>query len=488
MNRKLTLVSVVLVLALAALACGGSDRATAPSAATEEPVAPSPTAAPTESGEEPEVEAEEEPVSYDTVFPLPDDVQNFVGEGGESQISFQTRLSIEEAIAFYRKVLDDAGLTEYEVLTSIQDDGFSLVFASWPSGEEVVVQGVDFDDSVNISIRLEEVIEGEINPPPPDTELGEELRSEVGGYACQTIPGYTVEEAFGFASMEAPDADPELGPAVLLIGGAVEDEGGKTAQDLYDDFVSDLEGGIEVSEPGEITVGGATGLVADVEGAVEGQRMSGRLVFVAVSPSHHFTALSVAPADLWDDLAPLFEAVVASITFFEPGDAFDLENVESEEGMAVEGEETLINQWATSAIASSEYSNPGWAAGQATGAPDTAECGDYQTAWASLTSDGVDWLELGYDFPIVPVQIDVYESHSPGFIVRVEVVDEEGYYHTVWEGEPSPVEECPRIFSIPVIGVDVPVVGVRIHLDQHAGGNWDEIDAVELIGVERVRR
>lgn len=49
---------------------------------------------------------------------------------------------------------------------------------------------------------------------------------------------------------------------------------------------------------------------------------------------------------------------------------------------------------------------------------------------------------------------------------------------------PAPVDECPRVFSIPVTGVDVPVVAVRIHLDQREGGNWNEIDAVELVGIE----
>ncbi len=150
-----------------------------------------------------------------------------------------------------------------------------------------------------------------------------------------------------------------------------------------------------------------------------------------------------------------------------------------------------IDQWATSASASSEYGDPDGGALQATGEPDTAEWGDYRTAWASAAPDGVDWLELGYEFPVIPGRINVYESCSPGFIVRVEVVDEWGYYHTVWEGEPSPVEECPRVFSIPVVGLDVPVVGVRIHLDQRAGDNWNEaevdrasVDAVQLIGTE----
>lgn len=143
-----------------------------------------------------------------------------------------------------------------------------------------------------------------------------------------------------------------------------------------------------------------------------------------------------------------------------------------------------IDQWAFDAAASSEYSSPGWSAQQATGDPNTYECGDHQTAWASSEADGVDWLEVRYMVPAIPGRINIRETHSPGFIERVEVIDETGQYHTVWEGQPVLVDECPRVFSILVTGIDVPVVGVRIYLDQREGGNRNEIDAVELIGVE----
>lgn len=55
--------------------------------------------------------------------------------------------------------------------------------------------------------------------------------------------------------------------------------------------------------------------------------------------------------------------------------------------------------------------------------------------------------------------------------------------YTVWEEQPAPADECPRVFSILVTGLDVPVVGMRIHLDQSQGGNWNKIDAIELIGM-----
>jgi hypothetical protein len=142
-----------------------------------------------------------------------------------------------------------------------------------------------------------------------------------------------------------------------------------------------------------------------------------------------------------------------------------------------------VRQWATGATASSEYGSDSWSARQATGAPDTMDCGDIQTAWASEASDGVEWLEVTFDTAVVPTEISIRETHSPGFINRVEVKDEMGRYHTVWEGTPGAVDKCPRVLTIPVSGVDVRVNTVRINLDQTNGGDWDEIDAVELVGV-----
>jgi len=144
----------------------------------------------------------------------------------------------------------------------------------------------------------------------------------------------------------------------------------------------------------------------------------------------------------------------------------------------------LLRQWAIGAIASSEYGSDDYSARQATGAPDTMECDDLQTAWASETSDGVDWLEVSFATAVVPTEINIRETYSPGFINRVEVKDQMGLYHTVWEGTPGAVEECPRVLSVPVSGVNVLINVVRINLDQSNGGWWNEIDAVDLVGHE----
>ena len=143
-----------------------------------------------------------------------------------------------------------------------------------------------------------------------------------------------------------------------------------------------------------------------------------------------------------------------------------------------------VDQWAFAATASSERSSPDWSAERATGEPDSPGCGDHATAWASATADGVDWLDVRFRWSVVPRRINIRETHSPGFIVRVEVLEEAGQYHTVWEGRPRPADACPRLFSFLVTEVDVPVLGVRIHLDQRDGGDWNQIDAVELVGLD----
>jgi ligand-binding sensor domain-containing protein len=143
----------------------------------------------------------------------------------------------------------------------------------------------------------------------------------------------------------------------------------------------------------------------------------------------------------------------------------------------------LIRQWASSASASSEYGNPDWAAHQATGAPDTPDCGDLTSAWASAEQYSVDWLEVMYTTPVIPFEVNIYESHTPSQVIQVEVLDTEGKYHEIYKAAPSMKADCPFILSIQVGDVEYQGVSVKITVDQtQLGMPWDEIDAVELVG------
>ncbi|MGH2626843.1 MAG: hypothetical protein ACRDHY_09360, partial [Anaerolineales bacterium] len=139
--------------------------------------------------------------------------------------------------------------------------------------------------------------------------------------------------------------------------------------------------------------------------------------------------------------------------------------------------------WAASATASSEYGNPSWAASQATGEPDTLECGDIETAWASASSDSEEWLELTYDVPVWVSQVNIVQTYNPNQVVRVELQNGDGQYQTIYEGEPSQESGCPFTLEIDVPRADFAADSVVVVIDQSVLGlGWNEIDAVELIG------
>lgn len=149
---------------------------------------------------------------------------------------------------------------------------------------------------------------------------------------------------------------------------------------------------------------------------------------------------------------------------------------------ATEQTEGEIRQWATSGTASTAYGTDSWSAMQATGAPDTDECGDYSTAWATETSTEVAWLRLEYATPVIPTEINIYESYNPDAVYMVDVEGADGTTYTVYEGDPTSESECPGVLTI-TIDADVPVSAVTVHIDQSDHTGWNEIDAVELVGI-----
>jgi hypothetical protein len=139
-------------------------------------------------------------------------------------------------------------------------------------------------------------------------------------------------------------------------------------------------------------------------------------------------------------------------------------------------------QWAVTAVASSEYMSQDWGAMQATGLPDVPACFDDVRAWASTNADGVDWLELNYVLPVRPTGIHIHESNGVSSIVKVEVRDGRGEYFTVYTASPGRYA-CPRVLSIPVTGITEAIRTVRVTIDQRTLRDWNEIDAVKLVGI-----
>ena len=144
-----------------------------------------------------------------------------------------------------------------------------------------------------------------------------------------------------------------------------------------------------------------------------------------------------------------------------------------------------LHQWASSADGTSQFGSDSWSFAQATGFPDTSVCGDMTTAWASASSTGVDSITLEFDEAVIPVQINIYQTYNPGSIVAVEVANSKGGKAITLNDsiDPPANTSCPGVFSLEVGGVETPVDTVTIYLDQTIGGSWNEIDAVELVGL-----
>lgn len=148
-----------------------------------------------------------------------------------------------------------------------------------------------------------------------------------------------------------------------------------------------------------------------------------------------------------------------------------------------EGSMALIRQWASEALASSSYDEENWAASQATGEPDTLECGDFETAWASATSNSREWLIVYFPQPVYAVEVNLYETDNPDQVVSIELIDLQGQFVTVYTATPRRVETCPYRLSVPTAFSGVLAQGVRVTIDQSLLSlGWNEIDAVEIVG------
>jgi hypothetical protein len=125
---------------------------------------------------------------------------------------------------------------------------------------------------------------------------------------------------------------------------------------------------------------------------------------------------------------------------------------------------------------------PGWAAGHATGEPDTLGHGDIQTAWASKGPDmGEVWLELDYDEAVRPEAVRVHETYNPGAVARVESKGADGRWEVLWEGTaPAPANQS--AWFEPRLSAGTRTRSIRLVLDTNRVAGWNEIDAVELVG------
>jgi hypothetical protein len=182
------------------------------------------------------------------------------------------------------------------------------------------------------------------------------------------------------------------------------------------------------------------------------------------------TSVPTGEAALASRIAPIGPTLRAGIAEFQPTlAAADLEE---------------YRQWGLSAMASSQRAGLQYAAAQATGPPNTTECGEAETAWASLEPNTQEELTIIFAEPVIPLQVIIHESYNPGFVTQVRLVDVFGNTPIVYQANPQLAGECPRSLTVHIpLNTAAPRAGaVIISLDQTTAPSWAQIDAVELVG------
>jgi hypothetical protein len=152
--KKYGVLLAILALVFASLACqtvlGGNDGA-------DQIESPPPVDETEELPAAPADDSEDYDYSFggDSDFPMPDDAKNVVGVAGT--VNYQTDLSLDEVLDFYRDLYGKQGYTEREILTTVTDGVFSIVFDGDASGQAIVIQGVDLGDgTTNVNISLQD--------------------------------------------------------------------------------------------------------------------------------------------------------------------------------------------------------------------------------------------------------------------------------------------------------------------------------------------
>jgi len=138
---------------------------------------------------------------------------------------------------------------------------------------------------------------------------------------------------------------------------------------------------------------------------------------------------------------------------------------------------------------SSQFSSTSWSAAQATGvsnvpgavgSPDV----DDTRAWSPLSSDGgTEFIDLRYAIPVFANGVIIRETLNPGFVTRVDLVDINDVYHTIFAGvDPSPSNVISN-FTINFPTTAYLVKGVKVFVNSnHVLSDWEEIDSVQLLG------
>lgn len=151
-------------------------------------------------------------------------------------------------------------------------------------------------------------------------KLGDEVRFENCGFSFKKVPDFQYNssemEGWGFCSspsMIAPGGDNKVGPIIIMI-----DDAGENGQTKYDEMIEKYKNDDSVISQKTTKIGGVEGISISGETTSDNITIKSQTVFALVSPNQFFQIIALAPSEKWEELLPYYDAVMESISFFEP--------------------------------------------------------------------------------------------------------------------------------------------------------------------------
>lgn len=161
------------------------------------------------------------------------------------------------------------------------------------------------------------IVATEKKPQPKEIKLGKKYECDEGYFAFQKAPDYVVEVEGGLMTMKAEDADPDYGPMLVAINDKLSSE---NTLDSGLDVVSEMflaEYELDFSDKDQIVIDGKKGISVDFDSEMDGENIKGRIALVITSSTRQFLLLGLAHENRWEELDPIFDAVLDSVTFMD---------------------------------------------------------------------------------------------------------------------------------------------------------------------------
>jgi len=122
---------------------------------------------------------------------------------------------------------------------------------------------------------------------------------------------------------------------------------------------------------------------------------------------------------------------------------------------------------------------------QMVGKPNVKAYGDDKNAWSPLEQNkGNEWIRASYKNTVNATEVRVLQNFGPGTISKVELFDDKGQPHLIWEGKDDNKYQPDKIqyFVISFSKTPYKVKSVRVTMATDRVPGWNEIDAIQLIG------